>query len=306
DFYFGDASTGEGGAPELEPGGAPSSAGHGAELQGGAAGAGGEPDAATGTGGDSATGDAGAGGAAGGDFGVGGAGGADAPAAAGAGGASDAAAGAGGDAPEGAAGAGGACTDSTCAPGRCGDGTRDDDEECDDGNDSNSDACTTNCKSAVCGERYVHLGVEDCDDGNDVDDDSCPANCRIECGDGFRSAGEDCDDGNTVNNDGCSRNCVVEPYCESFTDVTCSTGATHWCQLTPTSCGAEDSEEAKIACQVCTGQPCEIVGGPGGCDNASMAPSGSCALTFLYGGGLCNLNAVADCNGVIGSWCDFD
>nr|PZN25214.1 MAG: hypothetical protein DIU78_10705 [Pseudomonadota bacterium] len=51
-------------------------------------------------------------------------------------------------------------------------------EECDDGNDSDEDACTTECKLARCGDGIVQEG-EDCDDENTDDDDQCPANCRL-------------------------------------------------------------------------------------------------------------------------------
>eukprot|EP01135_Chromosphaera_perkinsii_P007343 Nk52_evm1s795 gene=Nk52_evmTU1s795 len=48
----------------------------------------------------------------------------------------------------------------------CGDGHKDDGEECDDGNNENNDSCTNSCKKNVCGDGFVNPGVEECDDGN--------------------------------------------------------------------------------------------------------------------------------------------
>jgi hypothetical protein len=46
---------------------------------------------------------------------------------------------------------------------RCGDGFLDPGEECDDGNDSNEDACLDNCDDATCGDGYVWAGEEECE-----------------------------------------------------------------------------------------------------------------------------------------------
>jgi len=60
----------------------------------------------------------------------------------------------------------------------CGDGVAACDEECDDGNSSNTDDCTNACTLAVCGDGFVQPG-ETCDDGNASDDDGCPNDCLI-------------------------------------------------------------------------------------------------------------------------------
>jgi len=83
---------------------------------------------------------------------------------------------------------------------RCGDGTIDDDdgEDCDDG-DANSnedaDACREDCTAARCGDG-VRDSDERCDDGNDDEDDGCTSDCddRV-CGDGDLDEGEVCDPG---------------------------------------------------------------------------------------------------------------
>ena len=60
----------------------------------------------------------------------------------------------------------------------CGDGIVDSGEECDDGNDSELDCCTTSCTAnpVVCGDGYK-CGAEACDDGNTDDGDCCSADC---------------------------------------------------------------------------------------------------------------------------------
>lgn len=65
----------------------------------------------------------------------------------------------------------------------------------------------------VCGDGHV-AGNEECDDGNSTSGDGCSSVCRYErvccCGDGIVNAGEDCDDGNTTSGDGCSSSCKTE------------------------------------------------------------------------------------------------
>ena len=51
-------------------------------------------------------------------------------------------------------------------------------EQCDDGNLDDSDACTSVCKTNICGDGAVYAGVEQCDDGNKVDSDACSNTCK--------------------------------------------------------------------------------------------------------------------------------
>jgi cysteine-rich repeat protein len=51
-------------------------------------------------------------------------------------------------------------------------------ERCDDGNVLNSDACTTRCEPARCGDGHVQAG-EACDDGNGDNNDRCDNACRV-------------------------------------------------------------------------------------------------------------------------------
>lgn len=82
-------------------------------------------------------------------------------------------------------------------------------EQCDDGNVSNTDACTTACKTATCGDGFIRANVEQCDDANQVQTDDCLTTCVLaKCGDGVIRAGvEVCDDANQVNSDMCLTTC---------------------------------------------------------------------------------------------------
>ena len=62
---------------------------------------------------------------------------------------------------------------------RCGNGHVESGEECDDANNSDTDACLSTCKWAACGDGHVRAGVEDCDDGNLIDGDSCSSTCLL-------------------------------------------------------------------------------------------------------------------------------
>jgi cysteine-rich repeat protein len=96
----------------------------------------------------------------------------------------------------------------------CGDGIPDVGEQCDDGNNSNNDACLNTCFAAGCGDGFTWIGMEECDDGNNSNNDGCVNSCDLAfCGDGFLWVGtEECDDGNNVNGDGCSATCTL-PVC---------------------------------------------------------------------------------------------
>jgi cysteine-rich repeat protein/parallel beta-helix repeat protein len=94
---------------------------------------------------------------------------------------------------------------------RCGDGITNGPEQCDDMNGSNTDACLNTCRSATCGDGYLHAGTEACDDGNLINTDACVGACvAATCGDGYvRSGTEQCDDGNMNNADACSNVCMA-------------------------------------------------------------------------------------------------
>ncbi len=76
----------------------------------------------------------------------------------------------------------------------------------------------------VCGNRVIE-GSEQCDDGNLTNGDGCSSTCMKEtpkpvCGNKILEGSEQCDDGNTANGDGCSSACLREsPPLMSGSDV---------------------------------------------------------------------------------------
>jgi cysteine-rich repeat protein len=104
-------------------------------------------------------------------------------------------------------------------------------EACDDGNNSNTDACLNTCVVASCGDGFMRSGVEGCDDGNTSNDDACPTTCQPStCGDGFVRTGiEECDDSNNLGGDGCDANCLLENV---VPQAQVTAGARHTCALT--------------------------------------------------------------------------
>jgi cysteine-rich repeat protein len=76
-------------------------------------------------------------------------------------------------------------------PDACGDGSVEAGEECDDGNDVDTDDCRNDCTLWRCGDGVVDAG-EECDD---PDPSVCTPLCRLPvCGDGFVQEGvEECD-----------------------------------------------------------------------------------------------------------------
>lgn len=107
----------------------------------------------------------------------------------------------------------------TLSPILCGNGILEATEECDDGNTTNGDGCSAQCKIEVpvCGNGKLDPG-EQCDDGNTNNNDACKNDCTPNvCGDGVVFTGvEECDDGaNGDNGDGCTDSCLInfDPDC---------------------------------------------------------------------------------------------
>jgi hypothetical protein len=100
----------------------------------------------------------------------------------------------------------GAADSSTAEAPFCGDGLVGPGEQCDDGLAANTEnsACLPTCESNVCGDGFVHAGVEQCDfgDENSYDFGGCiPGTCfwGPRCGDGEVTPGHElCDPGAPV------------------------------------------------------------------------------------------------------------
>lgn len=111
----------------------------------------------------------------------------------------------------------GLCAGGECVLATCGDSRVDEGEECDDGNDDNSDACLDNCRSATCGDGYIHIGGEDCDA-------AAPRACTTSCGTSGTQSCIDCT---------WEASCVPPPETCDSRDEDCD-GATDeevWCPI---------------------------------------------------------------------------
>jgi cysteine-rich repeat protein len=155
----------------------------------------------------------------------------------------------------------------------CGNGRVDPGEECDDGNESNDDACSNDCRAAVCGDGIVNVGVEECDDGaenSDVRPDACRTDCkRAACGDGVVDSSEECDDGNPSNADACLTSCRA---------ATCGDG---YVQAGVEQCddGGANSDGTSNACRSdCTKASCGdgILDSGEACDDGNRIDTDAC------------------------------
>jgi len=141
-------------------------------------------------------------------------------------------------------------------PPSCGDDIDDTGEQCDDGNTTSCDGCSSTCKIELCGNAQIDcagLGqsgtpiMEVCDDGNTQSDDSCHADCSRRdnvCGDSIVDSQETCDDGDADACDGCSATCQAEACgngtveCQEECDPPDVGGCSADClELIPLDCG---------------------------------------------------------------------
>jgi len=149
----------------------------------------------------------------------------------------------------------------------CGNGIPEPGEACDDGNTSNTDACTNLCALAGCGDGFVQAGVDACDDGNTSNTDACTNLCALpRCGDGFIQAGVDaCDDGNLVNDDACTDLCALARCGDSIVQA-------------GESCDDGNMVDTDACTNLCVLVTCGngIVQGTEGCDDGDMVDDDEC------------------------------
>ena len=96
----------------------------------------------------------------------------------------------------------------------CGNGRVENTEQCDDGDLSDDNSCLSTCMPAECGDGIVSPQAsypEQCDPGSPgVDTAQCTRTCRLStCGDRYINiqAGEHCEDGNSDNCGTCNKTC---------------------------------------------------------------------------------------------------
>lgn len=222
----------------------------------------------------------------------------------------------------------------------CGDHVLDQDadgsgEECDDGNTTDHDGCSSTCLNegseqctftcddetgvctttgtGCCGNGTIETSgdaAEDCDDGNLIDGDGCSSACLAEgsastgatCGnndiafDATTHAGEECDDGNNSSGDGCSRQCLRE-------------GSQSLAALGGALCGDGEITTPYETCDdsnVADGDGCSSI-----CVREGLVACTTTGQTNCCGNGLTEVNATTsageDCDGEEGctSTCTF-
>ena len=187
---------------------------------------------------------------------------------------------------------------------RCGDGTRDSGEACDDGNTAADDGCSPTCTVEACGDGTRQAG-EACE-GADLAGETCTsrgfasgtlacsATCGFDeagcvahrCGDTIVGPGEACDDGGTASDDGCSATCQLERCGDGLAQAS---EACDGADLHGATCATRGYASGTLACDAacgldetaCVAHRCgDMIVGPGEeCDDGGMADDDGCSAT---------------------------
>ena len=168
----------------------------------------------------------------------------------------------------------------------CGNGVVDGDEECDDGNEDNTDSCTNECLNNVCGDGYVYYGAETCDEGVDN---------GVVCSSDYEDTCAYC-------SSSCHYTTVSGSYCGNGV---VDTGSDEYCDDLdlPKYCfkGASDPSERDRGESCLNDSTC-----PSGytCENVGVCNGGSMASTteqdYLYNGAFCAQDGSSTYNAVCG------
>lgn len=180
----------------------------------------------------------------------------------------------------------------------CGNGVKEGDEKCDDGNIVNGDSCRFDCRgTGECGDGTLDAELLDaqgqplevCDDGNKIAGDGCNPQCKREvCGNGIvdviaDGGTEPCDDGNSTVGDGCRANCTRE-VCGDGERDNLPDGGREQCDDGNTLSGDDCSSTCFL--ELCNNDPdggMDVIdvlrdGGLEECDNDSSACSATCRI----------------------------
>jgi cysteine-rich repeat protein len=167
----------------------------------------------------------------------------------------------------------------------CGNGTTDEGEACDSGDDNSNDtpnACRENCTLPVCGDGVVDDAYdEQCDDGNETGNDGCENDCSFSCTASTQAV--DCDDGLPCTDDLCDAvtHACTNPVSSAARVCRPAEGdcdVPDHCDGTGTDCPADAFENAGVTCRLAV-DACDAVesctGDGPGCPADASAASGT-------------------------------
>ena len=217
------------------------------------------------------------------------------------------------------------CSGDRCQPRDiCGNGFVEEGEHCDDGNDDDSDACTSACERT--------LG-QPCDTFDQCASDTCNSEICVTpdvCGNGIQDAGEWCDDGNDNDNDACDNACKLGFGATCASESACASGVCldATCAA-PVSCGDgtldpgeacddgndDDDDECDNTCKLGLREPCDSNEecGSGVCAARACSIANICGNGVVEGDEACdsgnNLDiegCTPECKRSLGELCSVD